>query len=44
MWMKRAWSHDLAWGTNAFHRARLASALLDDDGAIAAFGFQPRAA
>lgn len=44
VWMKRAWSHDLAWGTNAFHRARLASALLDDEGTIAPFGFEPRAA
>jgi len=43
VWMKRAWSHDLAWGTGAFHRGRLQAALLDGDGAIAAFGFQPRA-
>ena len=44
VWMKRAWSHDLAWGTNAWHRGRLANALLDDEGTIAAFGFEPRAA
>ena len=44
VWMKRAWSLDLAWGTGAFHRARVAAALLDGEGAITAFGFQPAGA
>ena len=44
VWMKRAWSHELAWGTGAFHRDRVAKALLDGEGTVAAFGFQPRAA
>lgn len=44
VWMKRAWSHELAWGTGAFHRGRISAALLDGEGAIAAFGFQPREA
>ena len=34
----------LAWGTGAFHRDRVAKALLDGEGTVAAFGFQPRAA
>jgi alkylation response protein AidB-like acyl-CoA dehydrogenase len=28
-WMKRAWALDAAWGTGAWHRARVASAVLD---------------
>ncbi|RLB44870.1 MAG: acyl-CoA dehydrogenase [Deltaproteobacteria bacterium] len=44
VWMKRAWSHELAWGTGAFHRGRVSAALFDGQGAIAAFGFQPREA
>ena len=39
IWMKRAWALDLAWGTNAWHRERIARALLDGDGTIASFGY-----
>jgi alkylation response protein AidB-like acyl-CoA dehydrogenase len=31
MFMKRAWVLDAAWGSRAFHKARLADALLADD-------------
>ena len=31
MFMKRAWALDAAWGDRAFHKARLADALLRDD-------------
>jgi alkylation response protein AidB-like acyl-CoA dehydrogenase len=31
IWMKRAWALDIAWGTGAWHRARLAAAILDGD-------------
>jgi alkylation response protein AidB-like acyl-CoA dehydrogenase len=30
LWMRRAWSLDLAWGPRAFHRARIAGAVLAD--------------
>jgi hypothetical protein len=30
MFMKRAWVLDAAWGDRAFHKARLADALLSD--------------
>ena len=29
IWMKRAWALDMAWGTGAWHRARVAGAVLD---------------
>lgn len=29
IWMKRAWALDIAWGTGAWHRARVAAAVLD---------------
>jgi alkylation response protein AidB-like acyl-CoA dehydrogenase len=29
IWMKRAWALDIAWGTGAWHRKRVASAVLD---------------
>jgi alkylation response protein AidB-like acyl-CoA dehydrogenase len=29
IWMKRAWAFDIAWGTGAWHRARVAAAVLD---------------
>jgi alkylation response protein AidB-like acyl-CoA dehydrogenase len=41
VWMKRAWSLDLAFGTGAFHRNRVACALIDGDRAISSFGFSP---
>ncbi|MFI5394093.1 MAG: acyl-CoA dehydrogenase family protein [Candidatus Binatia bacterium] len=31
IWMKRAWALDIAWGTGAWHRARVAAAVLDGD-------------
>jgi alkylation response protein AidB-like acyl-CoA dehydrogenase len=31
IWMKRAWALEAAWGTSAWHRARVAATLLDDD-------------
>jgi alkylation response protein AidB-like acyl-CoA dehydrogenase len=42
VWMRRAWTLDLAWGETAWHRARLAAALFE--GALPAenFGFSPR--
>jgi alkylation response protein AidB-like acyl-CoA dehydrogenase len=41
VWMKRAWSLDLAFGDSVFHRARLCSGVID--GAIPAesFGYSP---
>jgi alkylation response protein AidB-like acyl-CoA dehydrogenase len=41
VWMKRAWSLDLAYGTGAWHRARVARAVLDDAQPAASFGFTP---
>lgn len=34
MFMKRAWALDAAWGSRAFHKARVADALLQDDAAL----------
>jgi alkylation response protein AidB-like acyl-CoA dehydrogenase len=31
IWMRRAWSLDLAWGTADFHRRRVSDAILADD-------------
>jgi len=41
VWMRRAWTLDLAWGETAWHRARLASALFEDDLPSEQFGFTP---
>jgi alkylation response protein AidB-like acyl-CoA dehydrogenase len=41
VWMKRAWSLDLAWGDSVFHRARLAAGVIDRTIPAAAFGFEP---
>ena len=41
VWMRRAWTLDLAWGETAWHRERLAEALFDDGLAARAFGFEP---
>jgi alkylation response protein AidB-like acyl-CoA dehydrogenase len=30
IWMKRAWALETAWGTSAWHRARVAAAVLDE--------------
>ncbi len=37
VWMRRAWSLDLAWGNSAWHRARVADAVID--GALPAENF-----
>jgi len=42
IWMKRAWALDAAWGTGAWHRARVAQAVLDSEGDSLSFGFSPR--
>jgi alkylation response protein AidB-like acyl-CoA dehydrogenase len=44
VWMRRAWSLDSAWGSSAFHRARLASAVIDGNSPAINFGYQAPAA
>jgi alkylation response protein AidB-like acyl-CoA dehydrogenase len=44
VWMRRAWSLELAWGRTAWHRRRLAEALLDGAAPIESFGYEPRGA
>ncbi len=39
IWMKRAWALDVTWGTNAWHRGRVAAAVLDGNGPWATFGY-----
>jgi len=39
IWMKRAWALDVAWGTGAWHRARVAAAVLDGAAPAASFGY-----
>jgi alkylation response protein AidB-like acyl-CoA dehydrogenase len=34
LWMRRAWSLDLAWGSRAFHRARIGAAVLAPGAAL----------
>lgn len=41
IWMKRAWSLELAWGDAAWHRARVADAVLDGAMPARSFGFAP---
>jgi len=41
VWMRRAWTLDLAWGETAWHRKRLADALFDDTLPVESFGFSP---
>lgn len=41
VWMKRAWSLDLAYGTSVFHRERLCAALIDGTFPVAHFGYEP---
>lgn len=43
VWMRRAWTLDLAWGETAWHRKRLADALFDDTLPVESFGFSPAA-
>jgi len=39
VWMRRAWSLELAWGSGAWHRARVAEALLDRRAPAETFGY-----
>ncbi|MBI4517098.1 MAG: acyl-CoA/acyl-ACP dehydrogenase [Deltaproteobacteria bacterium] len=39
IWMKRAWALEAAWGTSAWHRARVAAAVIDGRGPAATFGY-----
>ncbi len=43
VWMRRAWTLDLAWGETAWHRVRLADALFEEKLPAESFGFTPRA-
>ncbi len=44
VWMKRAWSLDLAYGTGAWHRKRVAEAVIDGALPAASFGYSPPSA
>jgi alkylation response protein AidB-like acyl-CoA dehydrogenase len=44
IWMKRAWSMDLAYGDSVFHRARLCDAVIDGTLPAESFGYSPRGA
>jgi hypothetical protein len=37
--MRRAWSLELAWGSGAWHRARVADAVIDGVGTAETFGY-----
>ena len=39
VWMRRAWSLELAWGSGAWHRARVADAVLDGEAPVESFGY-----
>ncbi|MBW2316116.1 MAG: acyl-CoA/acyl-ACP dehydrogenase [Deltaproteobacteria bacterium] len=41
VWMKRAWSLDLAYGDSVFHRGRLCAGVIDQTIPAFAFGYQP---
>lgn len=41
VWMKRAWSLDLAFGSGAWHRARVGDAVIDGASSAEPFGYQP---
>lgn len=41
VWMRRAWTLDLAWGETAWHRERVAGALFEDQLPAISFGFTP---
>jgi len=41
VWMRRAWTLDLAWGETAWHRNRLADALFENTLPVESFGFTP---
>lgn len=40
IWMKRAWALDITWGTSAWHRARVAAAVVDGVAPATNFGYQ----
>lgn len=42
IWMKRAWSLDLAWGSASWHRSRIGDAVIDGALPARSFGFEPR--
>lgn len=44
LWMKRAWSLDLAWGDSVFHRERLCAGVIDRTLPADSFGYSHRAA
>jgi alkylation response protein AidB-like acyl-CoA dehydrogenase len=44
VWMRRAWTLDLAWGETAWHRNRLAEALFEGTLPAESFGFTPASA
>jgi len=39
IWMRRAWSLDLAWGTGTWHRARVTDAVIDEALPAETFGY-----
>ncbi len=39
VWMRRAWSLGLAWGSAAWHRERIANAVLDQNAPAESFGY-----
>ena len=39
IWMRRAWSLEAAWGNGAWHRSRVAEAILDSDAVAGTFGY-----
>jgi alkylation response protein AidB-like acyl-CoA dehydrogenase len=40
LWMKRAWSLDLSYGSGAWHRARIAEAVIDRKLPAEPFGYR----
>ena len=44
VWMRRVWSLELAWGSGAWHRARVADAVLDGLTPAESFGYSALAA
>lgn len=39
VWMRRAWSLDLAWGDRAFHRSRVTAGIIEGSSAATPFGY-----
>lgn len=39
IWMKRAWALDVTWGTSAWHRGRVAAAVIDGGASAPTFGY-----